>query len=155
MIEYSMTLEHEIRIQPFVTFLLYKAKTVSSIVLALLSIVFFILTATVNTGFVFLGVALALASIHMLLFWIRKTRVRSMKMANLYRSQETKRLTYKLSESEGIIKDYCNELKTCTEYKRSLIKRVFVLRGSIYVIYHTGDISVYPDSDDIRKFYNI
>ena len=152
-VEYQMTLEQEIKIQPLLVFLFNKKKTLSAIISALLCVVGFILSATVSTLFAIPSVVLLLFSVHMFLYWIRRTRVRSQKMANLYRFQESKVLTYTLSERDGVIRDYCNELKTGSEKKRSSIKRIFSHRGLIIVTFFSGDISVYPDTESIRNFF--
>lgn len=153
MIEYKMTLEQEIKSQPFLTFLFNKKRVVGGAICALLAIICFILGATVSVTFVIPTVIFALLSLNLFLFWIRRSRVRSQRMASLYRSQETKVLTYTLSENEGVIIDYCNELKTRTEQKRSKISRVLTIKDTLYVIYYSGDISVYPNTEETRKFF--
>ena len=154
MIKYELWLDQEVKAQPILAFLFNKWKIIGAFVLAILSIISFVLI-NVSTVFGILSFVFAIFSINLFLFWVRRSRVRTYKIAALYRSQETKVFTYTLSESDGVIRDYCNELKTANEHKRSTIKRAFLYRDTIFVIYITGEISVYQNTEEIRKFFNI
>lgn len=153
MIEYQMTLKQEIKIQPLLVFLFNKRKIVAAIFSALISMVGFVLSDMVSAIFAIPSVILLLFSGYIFIYWISQARIRSRKMTNLYRSQETKLLTYSLSERDGVIRDYCNELKTASEWKRSTIKNVFAVRDTLFVIFFSGIISVYPNTESIRKFF--
>ena len=74
-------------------------------------------------------------------------------MARLYRYHETKVLTYTLSESDGIIRDFCNETRQVSERKRLDIKSVITTKNTLFVLYHSGGISAYPNTEKIRNFF--
>ena len=153
MIEYKMTLKQERRIQPIVVFLLHKERTIPAIICTLLSLSFMGFGLAFSIDLFKWGIFFFFPASYFCYFWIEKTRRRALALARLYKLSSTKVFTYTLTETNGVIRDYCNETRQSNEHKKSDIGRIFTIKDTIYVIFNSGSVSVYPNTTEINNFF--
>ena len=153
MIEYKMTLKEEQKIQPLVAFIYDFYKMLIGIACAIASIVFIVIALTSNAKLIGYGVLFLFPTLYFVYFFTNRVRRRSLAMANLYRSHQAKIFTFTLSETDGVIHDFCNETRTASDKKRAHIRHIIKTRDYIVVVFLSGDISVFPNKKEISEFF--
>ena len=152
-IDYKMSLSREKKLQPLVVFFLHRKKTVPAVIFTLATVLFGGIGLVFSIDLFKWGFLFFFPAAYFVCFWLNMTRRRCLSLARLYRLHSTKIFTYTLTESDGVIRDFCNETRQCNELKRSEIARTFSLSGAYFVICYSGKVSTYPDNDEIRNFF--
>lgn len=153
MLEYKLTVEEERKIQSGVVFLLYFKKMLIGIAGAIAALIFAIIGLSEGAGFYFLALLSLIPVGYSCYVFVTKLRQRTLANSKLYRKHSTKVFNYTLTESEGIIRDFCVETRYSSETKRKGIDRVLKIGNFVYVTYFPGGISAYPYTKEIVDFF--
>ena len=152
-INYKMTLDQEKKVQLVASLLERPLISILGAICTTISALLAVWGFAFSMDLFKWGFILLIPSVFFVSLWLGRARKRTLLMARLYRYHETKVLTYTLSESDGIIRDFCNETRQVSERKRLDIKSVITTKNTLFVLYHSGGISAYPNTEKIRNFF--
>ena len=150
MVEYRSSMVSEKEVQGYVVFYTYLNKMILGIAAMILAILCFIFGSVFNIGFLtFLGVALSIFAFYIFYYWLNRVQARRRSLNRLYATHSVISFTYRLSENDGVITDYCLETRSQISFRKTEIEKIFYTKNAILVKLFSGSFASFPRQKNI------